>query len=391
MLLIKNATIFDAIHEEPFEADILVEDGKIARIGQDIAAKGAEVYDAAGLYAFPGFVEAHSHLGIDGYGIGYEGTDYNEMNDAITPHLRALDGFTPMQPHILQAARAGVTTVCTGPGSANVIGGTFIAVKTVGKRVEDMVIKADAAMKCAFGENPKRVYREKGLSIRMTTAAKLREALFKAKEYMQKKEAAGDDASKLPAYDMKNEALIPVLQGDMPLKAHAHAAEDIFTALRIAKEFGVKLTLEHVTEGHLIAGELAQENVPLAVGPSLTHATKFELRNKTWTTPGILAMAGCDVSIITDAPVIPQQYLALCAGLAHKAGMDKFKALQAITINPARHIGIADRVGSLENGKDADIVLTNGCPFDVQTLVKQVYINGNPVDMGQGEEGTAGE
>lgn len=385
MLLIRNATIFNAVQEEPFEGDILMDKGKIARIGKNIKAKGAQVFDATGLYAFPGFIEAHSHLGLDGYGIGYEGTDYNEMNDQVTPHLRALDGFKPMQPHLAAAARAGVTTVCTGPGSANVIGGTFIAVKTVGKRVDDMVIKEGAAMKCAFGENPKRVYREKGVSTRMTTAAKLREALFKAREYLQKKEAAGDDASKLPAYDMKNEALIPVLKGEMPLKAHAHATEDIFTALRVAREFGVRLTLEHVTEGHLIAEELARENVPLAVGPSLTHASKFELRNRSWTTPGVLAKAGCQVSIITDAPVIPQQYLPLCAGLAHKAGMDKFQALQAITINPARHIGIADRVGSLEKGKDADIVLTDGCPFEVQTKVVRVYINGVQVEEGEEE------
>jgi imidazolonepropionase-like amidohydrolase len=385
MLLIRNATIFNAVQEEPFEGDILMDKGKIARIGKNIKAKGAQVFDATGLYAFPGFIEAHSHLGLDGYGIGYEGTDYNEMNDQITPHLRALDGFKPMQPHLAAAARAGVTTVCTGPGSANVIGGTFIAVKTVGKRVDDMVIKEGAAMKCAFGENPKRVYREKGVSTRMTTAAKLREALFKAREYLQKKEAAGDDAGKLPAYDMKNEALIPVLKGEMPLKAHAHATEDIFTALRVAREFGVRLTLEHVTEGHLIAEELARENVPLAVGPSLTHASKFELRNRSWTTPGVLAKAGCQVSIITDAPVIPQQYLPLCAGLAHKAGMDKFQALQAITINPARHIGIAERVGSLEKGKDADIVLTDGCPFEVQTKVVRVYINGVQVEEGEEE------
>lgn len=387
MLLIRNATIYNAIQEEAFQGDILVKEGKIARIGENIQEQDAEIFDATGLYAYPGFIEAHSHLGMDGYGIGYEGSDYNEMNDHITPHLRALDGFKPMQPHLKAAALAGVTTVCTGPGSANVIGGTFIAVKTVGKRVDDMVIKSDAAMKCAFGENPKRVYREKGVSTRMTTAAKLREALFKAREYLQKKEAAGDDVSKLPAYDMKHEALIPVLKGEMPLKAHAHATEDIFTALRIAKEFNVKITLEHVTEGHLIAEDLAKENVPLAVGPSLTHASKFELRNRSWITPGVLSNAGCDVSIITDAPVIPQQYLPLCAGLAHKAGMDKHKALQAITITPARHIGISDRVGSLEEGKDADIVLTDGDPFDVKTQVIRVYVNGIKVENdGEAEE-----
>lgn len=210
----------------------------------------------------------------------------------------------------------------------------------------------------------------------MSTAAILREQLFKAKEYLEKKEAAGEDIFKRPAFDMKMEALIPVLKKEIPLKAHAHAAVDILTALRIAKEFDVKITLEHVTEGHLIVEELVKANVPLAVGPTLTHATKYELRNKSWTTPGVLAAAGCQVSIITDSPVIPQEYLPLCAGMAVKAGMDPFKALQAITINPARHAGIADRVGSLEEGKDADIVITDGCPFEVSAVVEKVFVNG---------------
>lgn len=379
MLLIKNATILDAVHPEPYEADILVDNGKIKKIAKGIKAKAADVVDATGLYAFPGFIDVHSHLGMDGWGIGYEGTDYNELNDQITPHLRAIDGFKPMQPTLLEAARAGVTCVCTGPGSANVIGGTFIAVKTVGHRADDMLVKADVAMKCAFGENPKRVYRDKGISSRMTNAAKLRETLFKAREYMQKKEAAGEDASKLPAFDMKLEAMLPVLRREIPLKAHAHATEDLFTAIRVAKEFNVRLTLEHVTEGHLIADDLAREGLPLAVGPTLTHASKFELRNKSWLTPAALSRAGCQVSIITDAPVIPQEHLALCAGLAVKAGMDKFEALKAITINPARHMGLENRLGSLEIGKDADIVLTDGCPFEVSTTVRQVYINGQAV------------
>jgi len=196
---------------------------------------------------------------------------------------------------------------------------------------------------------------------------------------MQKKEAAGDDASKLPAFDMKLEAMLPVLRREIPLKAHAHATEDLFTAIRVAKEFGVRLTLEHVTEGHLIAEDLAREGLPLAVGPTLTHASKFELRNKTWLTPAVLSQAGCQVSIITDAPVIPQEHLPLCAGLAVKAGMDKFEALKAITINPARHMGLEDRLGSLEADKDADIVLTDGCPFEVSTTVKRVYVNGQAV------------
>ena len=374
--LIKNAHIHDSIHREPFDADILIEDGKISRIAPGIDYPGAEVLDAQGMDAYAGFIDAHSHLGLAGYGIGYEGTDYNEMNDIVTPHLRGIDGFKPMQPSLEHASRAGVTTVCVGPGSANVLGGTFFAVKTVGRCVDDMVVRDPIAMKCAFGENPKRCYRDKCDTSRMTTAAKLREMLFKAREYERKIVAAGEDESKLPAFDMKLEALRPVIRGELPLKAHAHATEDIFTAIRIAKEFGVKLTLEHVTEGHLIVEELAKAGYPCAVGPSLTDASKWELRNKSFTTPGILARAGIQVSIITDADVIPQEYLPLCAGLAVKSGMDPFDALQAITINPAKHAGIEDRVGSLEAGKDADIVITNGSPFEVSTSVCAVFVNG---------------
>lgn len=381
MLLVKNGMIHDGIHEEAFQADILVEEGRIKAIGQSLEApEGVRIVDAEGLSVYPGFVEAHGHIGLDGYGIGYEGMDYNEMNDIISPQMRGIDGVKAMDPALPKAAAAGVTCVCVGPGSANVLGGTFTTIKTVGKRVDDMVVRDGVAMKCAFGENPKRVYRDKKDSSRMTTAALLRETLFKAREYMEKKETAGEDISKRPAFDIKLEALLPVLKKEIPLKAHAHAAEDIFTALRIAREFDVKITLEHVTEGHLIVEELAKENVPLAVGPTLTSASKFELRNKSWTTPGVLAAAGCQVSIITDSPVIPQEYLPLCAGLAVQAGMDPFAALQAITINPARHAGIADRVGSLEVGKDADIVITDGCPFEVSTKVKYVFVDGNEVE-----------
>ena len=382
MLCVRNGWIHDAVCEEVCQGDILVENGKIKAIGEHLDMKeGVQIVDAKGLHVYPGFVEAHGHIGLDGYGIGYEGMDYNELNDIVTPHLRGIDGVKPMDAAFSSAAKAGVTCVCTGPGSANVLGGTFVTIKTAGRRVEDMVVKDNVAMKCAFGENPKRVYREKKDSCRMSTAAFLREMLFRTREYMEKKEAAGDDLFKKPAFDMKLEALIPVIKGEMPLKAHAHAAEDIFTALRIAREFDVKITLEHVTEGHLIVEELAKENVPLAVGPTLTSASKYELRNKSWTTPGALAAAGCQVSIITDSPVIPQEYLPLCAGLAVQAGMDSFAALQAVTINPARHAGIADRVGSLEVGKDADLVITDGCPFEVSTKVKHVFIDGKESEV----------
>ena len=379
MICIKNGTLHTAVSKETFIADILIDGGKIVKIVKGLSADGAEVIDATGLQVYPGFVEAHCHIGLDGYGIGYEGHDYNELNDPVTPQVQAIDGINPFDPCMKMAAKAGVTCFATGPGSSNSIGGTFAAIKPVGTRVDNMIVKFPIAMKCAFGENPKRCYQKQGISSRMTNAAKIREALNKAKVYKAKIEAAGDDASKLPAYDQKSEALIPVLNHEIPLKAHAHQANDIFTAIRIAKEFGVGLTLEHVTEGHMIVDELAKENLPLAVGPTFGHASKFELQNKTWETPGILAKAGCHVSIITDAPVTPLHYLPLCAGLAIKAGMDEYDALRAVTINPAEHIGIADRVGSLEEGKDADVVIVDGCPFDVTGVIKHVLINGEEV------------
>lgn len=379
MICIKNGTLHTAVSKETFIADILIDGGKIVKIGKGLSADGAEVIDATGLQVYPGFVEAHCHIGLDGYGIGYEGHDYNELNDPVTPQVQAIDGINPFDPCMKMAAKAGVTCFATGPGSSNSIGGTFAAIKPVGTRVDNMIVKFPIAMKCAFGENPKRCYQKQGISSRMTNAAKIREALNKAKVYKAKIEAAGDDASKLPAYDQKSEALIPVLNHEIPLKAHAHQANDIFTAIRIAKEFGVGLTLEHVTEGHMIVDELAKENLPLAVGPTFGHASKFELQNKTWETPSILAKAGCHVSIITDAPVTPLHYLPLCAGLAIKAGMDEYEALRAVTINPAEHIGIADRVGSLEEGKDADVVIVDGCPFDVTGVIKHVLINGEEV------------
>lgn len=370
-MLIRNATIYTAVAPEPFVGGVRVCNGKILAVGPNLEAPGEPVVDATGLNLYPGFVEAHGHIGLDGYGVGFEGKDYNEMNDPLVPQLRAIDGIEPRDPALLQAAQGGVTTLCTGPGSANVLGGTFAAIKTVGIRVDDMLLKADAAMKCAFGENPKRCYREKGISTRMTTAGKLREMLLRAKDYRRRMEEGRD-----PAFDIKLEALLPVLTGEMPLKAHAHQLNDLFTAIRIAKEFDVKLTLEHCTEGHLAPELLAAEGYPMAVGPSLTHASKFELRNKTFETPGALARAGGHVSIITDSPVIPQQYLPLCAGLAIRSGMDPYAALRAITICPAEHIGVADRVGSIEVGKDADLVLCRGNVMDVESEIQCVLIEG---------------
>lgn len=380
MVLVKNGMIHDTVNKEPYKADILIEDGIIKAIGTDLTSDG-EVYDAEGYDVYPGFIDAHAHLGLDGYGIGFEGADYNEMNDVCTPQLRAIDSFNPLDPTVKMAAQAGVTTVATGQGSSNAIGGTWIAVKTTGVCVDDMIIKDPVAMKCALGENPKRCYREKGNAARMTTAANIRQMMLKTLDYMARLEAAGDDPAKKPAFDYKCEAMIPVMKREIPLKIHAHQANDILTAVRLAREFNVKMTLEHTTEGHLIADKLAEcKEYPMAVGPTLTHASKFELQNKSWETPKILSEKGCLVSIITDSPVIPQQYLTLCAGLAVKAGMDPYEALKAITINPAKHIGIEDRVGSLEAGKDGDLVVYEGSPFDIDSKVKLVLINGTKID-----------
>lgn len=381
LLFIKNGLIHDVVHTQPYIGSIISENGIIKAIGTNIKCpEASKIIDATNLHIYPGFVEAHCHLGLDGYGIGFEGQDYNEMNDSLTPHLRAIDAINPLDPTIHMAAKAGITCVATGPGSSNVLGGTFAAIKTSGKRIDDMIVKQAVAMKCAFGENPKRVYKNKDNYSRMSTAGKLREMLFKAIEYQEKLELSKSDPSKKPSFDMKLEALLPVLNHEIPLKAHAHRADDIFTAIRIAKEFQLNLTLEHGTEGHLIAEDLAKEGYPIAVGPSFGHATKFELRNKTFETPGILAKAGCQVSIITDSPVIPQHYLPLCAGLAVKSGMDELEALKAITINPAKHLGISDRVGSLELGKDADIVITDGNPLHLATNVIHTIINGKMVE-----------
>ncbi len=256
------------------------------------------------------------------------------------------------------------------------LGGTFTVYKTVGKRIDDMVIKKQAAMKCAFGENPKLCYKDKDNYSRMSTASKLRIMLKRTQEYMAKQEAAGEDILKRPSFDPKLEALIPVIKGELPLKAHVHQANDIYTAIRIAREFQVGLALDHCTDGSLIADDLAKEGYPVAIGPSLGHATKVELKNKSFATPGDLAEAGCQVSIITDSPVIPQQYLALCAGLAVNSGMDEFEALKAITIHAAKHIGVDKRVGSLEVGKDADFVLSKGNPMVSDSRIAYVVIDG---------------
>lgn len=382
MILLKNGLVYTMTEEKPSIMDILVEGKHIKKVGKNIKApKGAEVIDCTDKILTPGLIDAHCHLGLWEDSIGFEGADGNEMTDPITPHLRGIDAMNPMDINFREAIEGGVTVACAGPGSANIIGGQFAAVKTHGHRIDDMIIKAPLAMKCAFGENPKRVYGEskKSPGTRLAIVGEFRKTLFAAKEYLAKKEAAGGDASKLPAYDMKMESLIPVLKKEIPLKAHAHRADDIFSAIRIAKEFDVLLSLEHCTEGHLIAEDLAKEGYPAIVGPTFGDRSKFELKNKTFDTPKALHAAGVKIAIMTDSPVIPLQHLSLCAALAAKAGLDEMEALRAITINPAEITGIADRVGSLEAGKDADIVLWSKHPFELSSDVLMTMVEGEVV------------
>lgn len=361
MLLIKNGLIYTMAGDVIENGSVLIKNGKIEKVGRDIEApRGSEIIDAGGRMVLPGFVEAHCHLGLEEDAIGFEGDDVNEMIDPVTPEIRAIDGINPMDRTLREAYEAGVTTAITGPGSANVIGGQAVAIKTYGHRVDNMIIKNPVAMKVAFGENPKRVYKEQKKSpiTRMATAAILREYLFKAKAYMEKKEDSNNKD-----WDFKLEAMIPVLKREIPIKAHAHRADDIFTALRIAKEFNIDITLDHCTEGHLIADDLAKEGKGAIVGPTMGHRSKFELKNTTFETPKILNEKGVKIAITTDSPVIPLHHLSLCAGLAHKGGLDEIEAYRAITINPAEIIGIDDRVGSIEVGKDADVVIFDGNPI----------------------------
>lgn len=373
MLLIQNGHIKTMAGAEYENGCLLIgDDGKIAAVGQYIDAPGARVIDAKGSLVTPGCIDAHCHIGLNNEAMGWEGHDYNEIVDPVTPQMRAIDSINPIDEAFPDALRGGVTVACTGPGSANVVGGTFVAIKLYGKRVDDMILKDPIAMKCAFGENPKRCYGQgskKAPMTRMGVAAVLRELLFKSKRYLQDKEDG-----KNPAFDMKLEAMIPVLKGQIPLKAHAHRADDILTSIRIAKEFGVKLTLDHCTDGAVIADELAKEGFPAFVGPSLGSKSKIELKNKSFTTPKVLQEAGVSVSIITDSPVIPLQYLPMCAGMAVQAGLPAEEGWKAITINPAKAIGIADRVGSLEVGKDADVVIWTADPFTTVGAEAQMTI-----------------
>ena len=362
-----------------------VENGKIRAVGEmsaRTAAAAGPVYDAGGGHILPGFIDAHCHLGMFGNALGFEADDGNESTDPCTPQLRAIDAINPQDRCFREAREGGVTTVLTGPGSANPIAGQFAAIKTDGRWVDEMVLRAPAAMKMAQGENPKTVYNERKETpiTRMATAAVIRQELSKTLEYMDKQDKAdAEEDTDAPDYDAKLEALIPVLRGELPVHIHAHRADDIATAVRICREFGLKYVIVHGTEGHLLPELLAAEGAGVITGPSLTDRSKPELANLTIENPAILARAGVPVAICTDHPVIPIQYLPICAALAVRGGLEPEEALAAITIHPARLAGLDKRVGSLEPGKDADIVVTTGHPLDWNGKVRYVFIGGKQV------------
>lgn len=378
MLAIINGKISTMKGDLLESGTVLIEDGKILEVGNNISIPSdAKIIDADGHMVTPGIVDAHSHIGLDEEGIGYEGKDYNEGTDPITPQMRGIDGVYPQDKGFLQARQGGITTVVTGPGSANCIGGTFVALKTYGNRVDDMIIKNPLALKIAFGENPKRFYGKNGKmpQSRMGIMALMRDFFYKAKEYMEKKERA-----EIETFDLKYESVIPALKGELQVKAHAHRSDDIFSAIRLAKEFNFDLSIEHCTEGHLIADELAKENYPAICGPNLSSASKYELKNRSFVTPARLYEKGVKIAIMTDNSVIPTAQLPICAGLAMKSGLPEYEALKAITINAAEITKISDRVGSIEKGKDADIVIWSKNPIrDVDCESLYTIINGEVV------------
>jgi len=391
VLAIKGGTILTP--EERIEGGtLLIEGGKILEVGREAGIPpDAEVIDAQGKYIIPGLIDAHCHTGLFPDGVGEEQSDDNEMTDPVTPHLRAIDAIHPEDMAFDDLRKAGVTTINTGPGSANIVGGQTAIVKTWGRTVEEMLIRAPAAMKMALGENPKRVYREqkKTPSTRMGNAAVLREWLTKAQNYLERWERykrrlanckAGEKELEPPERDLRLEELARVLKGEIPAHIHAHRADDILTALRIADEFGIKkLVLIHATEGYKVADILAEKGVPCVVGPILFSRTKYELRGMNPKNPVILSQAGVKVAIQTDQ-MSAVKYILFDAALAVREGMDEKEALKAITIYPAEILGIADRVGSLEPGKDADLVILSAHPFEVaKSCVELVVMDGEIV------------
>ena len=373
MLLIRNGLLYTMEEDTPFRGNLLIEGGKIAQIAKKLPVPaGAEVIDAEGLRVYPGFIDAHSHIGIAQERQAPPSDPSNEATGPATPFIRAIDGVNPMDSAFHNALAAGITGVMVGPGSSNPIGGQFAFIKTHGRRADDMTVLAPAAIKLAFGENPLTTYGGNGKlpATRMGIAAVIREELFRARQYLE-----GDGKQK----DFRLECYRELFAGNIPLKAHVHRADDIFTAIRIAKEFGLGLTLDHCTEGHLIAEEIAASGFPAIVGPSLASRTKEEVALSDFKTAGVLHRAGVTVALTTDHPVSRIQYLPLCAAMAAQEGMGAQAALRAITIDAAKICRVDHRLGSLKVGKDADFVLFDGSPLDVSSTLRFTIINGRVV------------
>ncbi|MBI3948266.1 MAG: amidohydrolase [Armatimonadetes bacterium] len=395
MLIIHNVTVCPVSAPPIPMGAVAVDAGRIIAVGsveeggpgalsplvaEALRAGRAVLVDGERGFLTPGLIDAHTHLGIGEEAVGVEGSDYNERTHPVTSDLRAIDGINPEDTAIPRALHAGVTAACVAPGSANVIGGSTVVIRTHGTVVDDMVLNPNAGMKAALGENPKNVYRskDKAPATRMAIAALFREWLAKARDYGTKQARAAEKGDFVET-DLKLEALLPVVRGEIPLRAHAHRADDIATILRIAREFSLRLVIEHCTEGHKLAGRLADAGVPAIVGPSMNGLTKVELKEKSFDTAGVLARAGVLVALTTDHSVMHIQHLPVAAALAMKAGMTADQALAAITLNPARILGLGDRLGSIEPGKEGDLVLWSGHPLDVQSRVARVWISGRVV------------
>lgn len=382
MLAIRGGEVLTITGDTIHGGTILIEGGKIRGMGKDIPIpQGIKIIDARGKVVMPGLVDAHTHLGLYEQGLGFEGEDGNESIDPVTPHVRSIDGINNLDVAVEETLKGGVTTAMVVPGSANVVGGQGAVIKTWGKSVDDMVILEPAGLKVAFGENPRRVYGSKGKApySRMGTAAILRETLVKGLNYIDKIEKSAKDPDKALERDLKMEPVVKVLKKEMPLLAHAHRADDILTAIRIAEEFGVDIVIQHGTEGPKIADILAEKGISVITGPTFGVASKIENKDKSFKDPATLTKAGVKVAIMSDHPVVPSKYLLLYAAMAVKEGMEYQDALKAITINPAQIIGVGHRVGSLQKGKDADILILSGSPLDIMTNIEMVMVNGQIV------------
>lgn len=373
LLAIINAHVVP-IESAPYDGAVIVRDGKIEASGPDIVVPaGAEIVDANGQWLLPGFIDAHVHLGMHPEGEGGASADVNEMTDPIMAAVRAIDAVDPFDPGFDDALAGGITTVNVNPGSGNPVGGLAVAIHTHGRYIDEMVLRSPSGLKSALGENPKRVYGEKKQtpSTRLGTAMVIRKAFIEAQNYMAKADPE--------AIDPRMEALAMVLRREIPWRQHCHRTDDVATAIRLADEFGYDLVIDHGTEAHLIADLLAERKIPVLIGPLFTTKSKVELRGRSLANPGKLHDAGVEISVITDHPVVPINFLVHQCTLAVKEGLDPVTALRSITINPARVLGLSDRLGSIEAGKDADLVLWSGDPLDVMQRAQQVFIGGRKV------------